>query len=343
MGRPTRDLLGQKFGELEVIEFDGYKKGKYHSFAYWNCKCSCGNEKSVKASQLLSGKTKTCGCSKRENKEKDDIVGKKFNRLTAIKRIYDNRKGTRYLFSCDCGNQKIILKHTVVSGKTKSCGCLSNEKVRERCFKDLSNQKFGRLTAISIDHCDNGKTYWKCKCDCGKEHVVLTNRLISGNTISCGCRKEEITSRIKDLNKSHEKSQTRLYKIFQGMKARCYRETCPNYHRYGGRGIKICQEWLDDFMSFYNWAMANGYKTGLTIDRIDNDKGYSPNNCRWTTAEQQANNTSSTIFLTYQGNTMSASEWSKITGIRTNTITRRKRDGWSDEDCLTVSVDRKRA
>lgn len=199
MSRPTRDLLGQRFGKLEVIEFDGYKKEKYHNVAYWKCKCDCGNTKSIQASRLLQGISKTCGCSKYSHKEKDDIVGKKFNRLTAIKRIDDNRKGIRYLFLCDCGKQKIILKNAVVNGVTKSCGCISKEKVRERSFKDLTNQKFGRLTAISIDHCDDGKTYWKCKCDCGNEHIVLTNRLISGHTTSCGCKKRRYKNKYRKI------------------------------------------------------------------------------------------------------------------------------------------------
>ena len=342
MPRATKNLLGQRFGKLEVIEFDGYKKGKYHRNAYWKCKCDCGNTKSIQASQLLSGNSSTCGCSKMGYKEKDDIVGMKFNRLTAIKRVDDERKGVRYLFLCDCGKKKVILKNAVVSGRTKSCGCISNEKVRERCFKDLTNKKFGRLTAISIDSCDNGKTYWRCKCDCGNEHVVLTNRLISGHTTSCGCRKEEINKAISDINKTHELSNSRIYGIYRGMISRCYKKYSNNYNRYGGRGITICKEWLDDFMNFYKWAMENGYYDDLSIDRIDVNGNYCPENCRWATAKEQANNTRSTVFLTYNGQTKSASEWSRITGISRNTITRRKRSGWTDEECLTIKAGEKR-
>ena len=125
------------------------------------------------------------------------------------------------------------------------------------------------------------------------------------------------------------------------MKSRCYRKTCPNYHRYGGRGITICDDWLDDFMNFYNWSMENGYSDELSIDRIDNNKGYSPSNCRWSSAKEQANNTRSTIFLTYNGETKSASEWSKIIGISRDVLTRRKRNGWSDEQCLTTKTGEK--
>lgn len=277
------------------------------------------------------------------SRESESIIGKKFNKLTAIKRVEDKRQGIRYLFLCDCGKQKIILKNAVVNGKTKSCGCISNEKVRMRSFKNLQGQVFGRLTVITPHHTTRLGTYWNCQCDCGNKCVVLTTKLSNGNTISCGCRKSEIKNDIQKLNKSHEKSKTRLYKIYYGMKARCYRENYPNYSMYGGRGITICQEWLDDFMNFYNWAMENGYQDNLSIDRIDVNGNYEPSNCRWATAKEQANNTRSTILLTHNGKTKPASEWSRITGISRNTITRRKRNGWTDEECLTIKAGEKRA
>lgn len=343
MPRKTRDLLGQRFGKLEVIKFDGYKKRKYSSSAYWICKCDCGNTKSIQASQLLSGNSSTCGCSKMGYKEKDDIVGMKFNRLTAIKRVDDARKGVRYLFLCDCGKQKVILKNAVVNGMTKSCGCISNEKVKERCFKDLTGQIFGRLTAIRPYETKRSGTYWYCECECGNNCVVLSQKLSSGHTVSCGCRVREVRNNIGENNKTHNMSNTRIYKIYRGMISRCYKNYSTNYKRYGGRGITVCQEWLDDFMNFYNWAMDNGYSDDLSIDRIYPNGNYEPSNCRWATAKEQANNTRSTVFLTYNGETKSASEWAEITGIRQGTIVRRKTSyGWSDEECLTIKVGEKR-
>ena len=277
------------------------------------------------------------------HKELENIIGKKFNKLTAIERVYDNSGCIKYLFKCDCGNKKIIKKHSVVKGLTKSCGCLSNEQLVNRSFKNLKGQVFGRLTVINPHHKTRLGTYWNCKCSCGNNCIVLTTKLSNGNTTSCGCRKSEIKNDIKNLNKSHEKSKTRLYKIYSGMKARCYRKSCPNYIRYGERGIKICQEWLDDFMNFYNWAMKNGYDEQLTLDRIDVNGNYCPENCRWATAKEQANNTRSTVFLTYNGETKPASEWSKITGISQGTIVRRKTSyGWTDEECLTIKAGEKK-
>lgn len=328
MGRPTRDLKGMRFGKLEVIEFAGYKKGKYHSKAYWKCQCDCGNEKEIAATQLLSGITNSCGCLHFENKEKDDIVGKKYNRLTAIKRVYDGRKGVRYLFKCDCGKEKVILKNAVVSGTTKSCGCLSNEKVRERCFKDLTGQKFGRLTALRVDRNDNGKTYWFCKCDCGNTHIVLANRLISGNTVSCGCHKEEIKKKIGELNKTHEKSGTRIYRIYQQMISRCYKEYSTNYERYGGRGIEVCPEWRGEngFQNFYDWSMESGYKRNLTIDRINNDGNYEPSNCRWATNKEQANNRRTSRYIDVDGEKMTVAMFSDMNGIKSRLFVTRRLD-----------------
>lgn len=276
-------------------------------------------------------------------RESESIIGKKFNRLTALERVHDNSKYVKYLFKCDCGNKKIIKKHSVVNGLTKSCGCLSNEKVKKRCFKDLTGQVFGRLTVISPHHTTRLGTYWNCKCICGNECVVLTTKLSNGHTTSCGCRKEEINQAISDMNKTHELSNSRIYSIYRGMISRCYNNYSTNYKRYGGRGITVCQEWLDDFMNFYNWAMDNGYSDDLSIDRIDPNGNYEPSNCRWATAKEQANNTRSTVFLTYNGETKSASEWAEITGIRQGTIVRRKTSyGWSDEECLTIKVGEKR-
>lgn len=274
--------------------------------------------------------------------ESENIIGKKFNRLTAIERIYDNSKYVKYLFECECGNKKIIAKHSVVNGLTKSCGCLSNEKTKQRSFKNLKGKIFGRLTVISPHHTTRLGTYWNCKCECGNECIILTTKLSNGHTTSCGCRKKELNKVISEINKTHELSNSRIYGIYRGMISRCYKKYSSSYERYGGRGITICQEWLDDFMNFYNWSMENGYQDGLSIDRIDSNGNYEPNNCRWSTSKEQANNTRATVFLTYKGETKSASEWSEITGIRRNTITRRKRDGWTDEECLSIKNDKKR-
>lgn len=148
---------------------------------------------------------------------------------------------------------------------------------------DLSNQKYGRWTVLEYA----GHSLWKCKCECGTISCIDSYSLRSGNSSSCGCKTKEMASK---THKKHGFAGSRLYRIYYKMKERCYRPENDNYKYYGGRGITICAEWLKDFSVFAKWAMANGYADNLTIDKIDNEKGYSPDNCRWITIQEQQKN-----------------------------------------------------
>lgn len=152
---------------------------------------------------------------------------------------------------------------------------------------DLTGQRFGRLTVIERAGQHKGRSLWKCKCDCSKITVVSVSQLLRGRTKSCGCLRNENISRIA---KKHGMSHTRLYHIWIGMKKRCYDPNAQYFEIYGGRGITVCDEWLHDFMEFQRWALSHGYSDELSIDRIDNDKGYSPDNCRWATWHEQRMN-----------------------------------------------------
>lgn len=201
---------------------------------------------------------------------------------------------------------------------------------------DIAGQRFGRLVAIKPVSTDKyGQVEWFCQCDCGNGCVTIVNRLRKGKTRSCGCLKDE------GNNCRHGMAYSRLWRIYSQMKGRCYRESHKRYQDYGGRGITICDEWLGDngFERFIEWSYSNGYSANLTIDRIDNDKGYFPDNCRWADRKTQGRNTRRNHLMTLNGETKTAIEWSEITGIPYSTLLQRS-DAlhWDDEKTLTTEA-----
>lgn len=198
---------------------------------------------------------------------------------------------------------------------------------------DLTGKKFGRLTVIERTENKGKSTMWLCKCDCGNERIVSRNNLSTGHSMSCGCLKKETITKIKT---THGKRDTRLYHIWSSMKGRCITTSNHKYKNYGGRGITICEEWLNDFQAFYDWAMANGYSDDLSIDRIDVNGNYEPSNCRWTDAKTQMNNMTTNRLITYNGKTQTVSQWADETGINRGTLITRFNLGWEEERALTT-------
>lgn len=213
-------------------------------------------------------------------------------------------------------------------------------------MKDLTGEKYGRLTVLGLDHrvksIWQGQNkgyfyYWKCQCECGNKIIVSNSHLRTGHTKSCGCYKNDL---LVDRVKTHGLSNTRLFGLFGKIKGRCYNPNNPKYKNYGARGITICDEWLNNFKSFYDWAMDNGYDENAkfmecTIDRIDNNKGYSPENCRFVSNDVQARNKTTNHLITYNGETHCLAEWSEITGISKGAIGYRLKKGWDIELMLT--------
>ena len=207
---------------------------------------------------------------------------------------------------------------------------------------NLVGQRFGRLVVIE----DSGEKrrreiLWLCQCDCGKLHLTTSYRLKKNLCRSCGCLSKEATT---ERNYKHGMTNTRLFSVWMNIKDRCYCKTNKAYKYYGARGIKMCPEWKDNFMAFYEWSMANGYNPNAergkcTIDRINVNGDYEPSNCRWISIKEQERNRRDTHYISYNGTAKSIAEWSEITGINYGTLYSRINDShWSVEKALETPV-----
>lgn len=186
-------------------------------------------------------------------------------------------------------------------------------------FRDLTGKRFGRLEVVGFgEKRKSGKRmrmYWNCRCDCGNRILSRTDSLTSGNVKSCGCLKEEQDSINLATNHSHKLTDTQAWNTYYSMKSRCNDRNNKSYKNYGGRGIGICREWEDSFVAFAEWAQDNGMKKGLQIDRINNNEGYSPENCRWVTPKENSRNRRSNLMIEHNGELVTLVEYSEILNI----------------------------
>lgn len=308
------DITGQKFGRLTVIKrVEDYRAPGGRVMTQWLCQCECGNTITVTGNSLKKGHTKSCGCYAKSLI--NDLTGQKFGRLTVLEKAehYVSPNGnymSRWKCQCECGNIVIANASSLKNGTTTSCGCAR--------FQDLTGMKFGRLTVIKRAYeyeKENGYNhpFWECQCECGNVTIVQTRSLKDGTTKSCGCYN-------KDIITKHGLSYNPLYKIYNHMIDRCYNPNEIHYDRYGGRGIAVCDEWLEKedyngLKNFVEWAEANGYEPGLTIDRIDNNGNYCPENCRWVDMKMQSNNRSSNHYVEYNDNSFTISQLATVLGV----------------------------
>lgn len=188
---------------------------------------------------------------------------------------------------------------------------------------------------IAIERAPNikGRVAWKFKCDCGNIVVLEKSRVLCGNDYSCGCQKR---NQCRTLCYKHGMTDSPLYLIWKGMKQRCYNKNSNGFKNYGGRNIKICNEWVNNFQAFYEWSIYSGYKQGLSIDRIDNNGDYCPEYCRWASHIEQSNNTRKNRYLIYMGKTQTMSEWAREMHMPVNTLRTRLNLGWNVEDAISV-------
>lgn len=207
--------------------------------------------------------------------------------------------------------------------------------------KEMVGKQFGQLLVLERAGVDKfGKATWLCQCSCGKTKIVCGNSLRSGLTKSCGCLQ---IKRAKEANTKHEMSNTKIYDAWNHAKERCYNPNCSNYKNYGGRGITMCNEWKNNPESFIEWSFENGFDNNLngfecSLDRIDVNGNYEPNNCRWVGKLIQANNTRTNHYIEYNGERKTVAEWARILGINYQTLLRRINNGWEIEKAFTTNV-----
>lgn len=255
-----------------------------------------------------------------------DITGQRFGKWTVLKRVKNDKNGSpKFLCKCDCGNLKEVLSFTLRNGESTNCGCY----LKERANKEIG-KKYNHWTILEKAESNKyGQAKWLCRCDCGNLRKLYLPYIKNGSSKSCGCCRREF---LKNQNIKHGMSNSKIYNIWSSMKGRCYTKTQTAYKHYGGRGIRVCDEWLDKengFMNFYNWAMQNGYQEGLSIDRINVNGNYEPTNCRWVTKRTQSNNTRRNIYVIYNEENHTLKEWSDLLNLNYKAVFNRYQKGFS--------------
>lgn len=202
--------------------------------------------------------------------------------------------------------------------------------------QNIVGSQYSRLTVQKLAYKKNRRLYYTCLCECGCKVDIRKDQLTRGITKSCGCLQKDIAKKTMAENmKKYGFSEHPLNKIFNGMKQRCYNEKDKGFRYYGKRGISICNEWLNDFKTFYNWAIENGYKRGLSIDRIDVSGNYTPNNCRFVSMKVQNTNKKNNLHIEYKGETKTLSEWCEKLNLKYSTTYMRLNRGWDIEKAFT--------
>jgi hypothetical protein len=204
---------------------------------------------------------------------------------------------------------------------------------------ELIGKRFNHFIVVKeVPPVVRNKTSIQVQCDCGKIMEYDVWRVVSGHTKSCGCQKPKM---IAEVMTTHGLRSHPLADVWHNMKKRCYSSKWPEFHRYGGRGITICDEWLNDLPAFYNWAINNGWAKGLELDREENDGNYSPSNCRFITGKANSNNTSLNVIIEYEGIKYTKTQLAEKHGLKLSDLTRRLRKGLSLDDALNMGVKRR--
>ena len=288
------------------------------------CRCKCGNYFTATIARWNRSKGLSCGCMLRQwHRGSKPIPLGRLGHLTVIESGIVKPTGKHVARCiCDCNPNKVIeIAECDLRKNTRSCGCYG---------RVANGAVFGRLTVLNNSLTSpegHSLALVRCSCPAHKEFVVEQHYLKRGNVKSCGCLHYDSVT-------VHGESRTRLYLIWKGMKDRCHNPRSEYSKWYLKKGITLCPEW-EEYIPFRNWARANGYDDSLTIDRIDYNKGYSPNNCRWADRKMQSNNKSDNVVLEYKGENHNLTEWAERLSIPVSRIRSRYRAGWTIEEMLT--------
>lgn len=264
-----------------------------------------------------------------------ELAGQVFGHWTVLGRAPGVTGKTRWRCACSCGRIKHIRGQHLRSGASASCGCAS--RTGAIASQDYTGRRFSHLVSLGrVDRVDrNGsRVFESVRCDCGTVKEVSIYSLVDGGTKSCGCLKSQLISRSKLVHGHGNGSST--YRSWAAARERCCNPANKRWHRYGGRGIKMCERWsvFDNFLADMGPKPGPGYE----IDRIDNDGDYEPSNCRWSSRRDNMNNTSAVRPVTAFGKTMTVAQWSRASGINPETIRGRLSRGWSAERSVSVEA-----
>lgn len=309
------DLQGFQYGHLTILHIT--EERSEHGAFMARCRCHCGNIVMVPVPDLVNYRTVSCA----DCQTKFDPIGMRFYKLTVVGTCPDWPDDKKVVVcKCDCGGPKCMIKCSLdafaQSHKPKSCGCLCPQRQAAR-VESFVGLRFGRLEVIDGPAYgrQGGRTLCLCRCECGKVCAIDIRELRHGNTSSCGClRSEQLVKRSTKFESDIDRILSTRYKTIY---RRCYDQNQTSYQEYGAKGIRMCDEWADPIHGkdrFMKWAKESGFREGLTIERKDFTKGYSPENCTWIPPEEQAVNRSIVRHFTFCGITKYAAEWGRFLG-----------------------------
>ena len=270
-----------------------------------------------------------------------DLTGKTFGRLTVDAYVGSRKRHHFWRCKCSCGNDKEINGAVLRRGDTQSCGCYRSEFASVTRLIDLTGKRFGRLVVVKRVEQTNARirtARWLCKCDCGSDTTVDGSYLRTAATKSCGCLHRDVSGA---RFRTHGMTHTPEYATWRRMLMRCYNPNDISYSLYGERGIQVCDRWHNSFVAFFS-DMGHRPSTRHSIGRIDSNGDYCAENCEWQTAREQATHSRTTQYVTYDGLTLTWSDWAQRLGTRASVLRTRLHKGWSLTDTLTIPVGARR-